>query len=390
MKCLFNYRVMAILVFSVVSAATCAAASPVNQEQVSSIKSLEDITSQVDSAPALLYLTPAQIDAASVEPVKITSKKKRNNLDSHSTADERGRLHELKVQQATINQLKERVEQQKSELQALRDNEKAMINPDNVEDNLKNALDDSQNSIKELQQKITALTLLSDQKTQEIDVLKKIKNGKKTGFTLPENAIAYRDYAIGASLGASIISLLATREKQGVIVDKKLVIAGAEDAVFDQLKLSPEKIDKALRDTEAAIAAHEKQAGSQTELQGARYIKQFMKQPKSKKAAQGFYYRIDSPGEGKINGSDTVTIVMKESLADGKVVKDMNASGMAMSQRLDAYPPLFKAALMLMRNHGAMELVVPPELAYGEKGLPPLIPPNSTVIYTIRILDVLP
>lgn len=390
MKCLFNYRVMAILVFSVVSAATCAAASPGNQEQVSSIKSLEDITSQVDSAPALLYLTPAQIDAASGEPVKITSKKKRNNLDSHSTADERGRLHELKVQQATINQLKERVEQQKSELQALRDNEKAMINPDNVEDNLKNALDDSQNSIKELQQKITALTLLSDQKTQEIDVLKKKKNGKQTGFTLPENAIAYRDYAIGASLGASIISLLATREKQGVIVDKKLVIAGAENAVFDQLKLSPEKIDKALRDTEAAIAAHEKQAGSQTELQGARYIKQFMKQPKSKKAAQGFYYRIDSPGEGKINGSDTVTIVMKESLADGKVVKDMNASGMAMSQRLDAYPPLFKAALMLMRNHGAMELVVPPELAYGEKGLPPLIPPNSTVIYTIRILDVLP
>lgn len=390
MKCLFNYRVMAILVFSVVSAATCAAASPGNQEQVSSIKSLEDITSQVDSAPALLYLTPAQIDAASGEPVKITSKKKRNNLDSHSTADERGRLHELKVQQATINQLKERVEQQKSELQALRDNEKAMINPDNVEDNLKNALDDSQNSIKELQQKITALTLLSDQKTQEIDVLKKKKNGKQTGFTLPENAIAYRDYAIGASLGASIISLLATREKQGVIVDKKLVIAGAEDAVFDQLKLSPEKIDKALRDTEAAIAAHEKQAGSQTELQGTRYIKQFMKQPKSKKAAQGFYYRIDSPGEGKINGSDTVTIVMKERLADGKVVKDMNASGMAMSQRLDAYPPLFKAALMLMRNHGAMELVVPPELAYGEKGLPPLIPPNSTVIYTIRILDVLP
>lgn len=425
MKRLFSYGVIAFFGFSVVGGAVRAAPSVVTLEQESTIKSLEDITSKIDSAPALLYLTPAQINEASVGTPKTRTKKNGNSLGERPTTDARGNLHELKVQQATINQLKQKIEQQKSELQALRDNENATINPDDVEDNLKNALDDSQNTIKELQQKIieldtaqkivvgerktlqddlqnsqnnyealksemTTIVSVSEQKSKEIALLKSKPSKGKPEFSLPENAIAYRDYAIGVSLGISINSLLATREKQGVIADKKLVIAGAEDAVLDQLKLSPEKIEKTLRDTEAAIVEHEKQAELQTKILGARYIKQFMKQPKSKKAPQGFYYQIDSPGKGEIKETDTVTIAVKESLVDGKVIKDMDASGMAMSQRLDAYPPLFKAAIMLMRNHGVMVLVVPPELAYGDKGLPPSIPSNSTVVYTIRILDVLP
>ncbi|CAI1646816.1 FKBP-type peptidyl-prolyl cis-trans isomerase [Serratia fonticola] len=423
MRSLIRYSVIALFIISVSGGVAGATSSQGTQEKINTIKSLEEITSQIDAAPALLYLTPAQIDAASVESPQIIPKKNRNKLDKNSVAEARGKLHELKVQQATINHLKERIEQQNSELQALRAHDNAMLNSDVVEDNLKNALDDSQNKIKELEQRIieldtvreniggekialqnalkisqskydklqsemTTLATVSNQKTQEIILLKKGEN-KKT-FSLPENAIAYRDYSIGVSLGGSIISLLATREKQGISVDKKLVISGVEDAVFDQLKISPEKIEKALRETEKIINEGENKTESQAKILSDRYIKQFMKQPQSKKAPEGFYYRIDTPGKGELKETDTVTIVVKESLIDGKVIKDMNASGMAMSQRLDAYPPLFKAALKLMHNHGAMEIVVPSELAYGEKGLPPLIPPNSTVVYTIRILDVIP
>jgi len=38
-----------------------------------------------------------------------------------------------------------------------------------------------------------------------------------------------------------------------------------------------------------------------------------------------------------------------------------------------------------LRNHGSIMLVVPPALAYGEKGYPPKIPPNATMIYELRV-----
>ncbi|EIL1430984.1 FKBP-type peptidyl-prolyl cis-trans isomerase, partial [Escherichia coli] len=60
------------------------------------------------------------------------------------------------------------------------------------------------------------------------------------------------------------------------------------------------------------------------------------------------------------------------------------------SQVLGEYPPLFREALMLMKNHGTMELVVPPELAYGDEGYPPKVPPGATMVYTLRVEGVKP
>lgn len=39
-----------------------------------------------------------------------------------------------------------------------------------------------------------------------------------------------------------------------------------------------------------------------------------------------------------------------------------------------------------MRVGGVRRLVVPPELAYGDDGLPPRIPPDATLVYRIELL----
>ncbi|MBB3324128.1 FKBP-type peptidyl-prolyl cis-trans isomerase [Atlantibacter sp. RC6] len=109
-----------------------------------------------------------------------------------------------------------------------------------------------------------------------------------------------------------------------------------------------------------------------------------------KRASLGYYYLIVDKGTGKIKNNDTVAVTMRESLPNGKVINDMSKKGSVLALPLNQFPPLFKSAISQVNNHGELRIVVPPELAYGEKGSMPDIPPNSTMIYDIKVVDVSP
>lgn len=184
--------------------------------------------------------------------------------------------------------------------------------------------------------------------------------------------------------------MMKSKEAYGYHIARQQVLSGAVDMINNQLKVPQEKLISVLQELDKVSAAQEEKVKKAANSEGERFIASFSKQPGVKKAAMGFYYLVGVKGSGKIKSSDTVTIVLRESLSSGKVIADMGEKGSMLSLPLNSYPPMFKAALSMLNNRGEIRLVVPPELAYGEKGNPPDIPPHATMVYDIKIVDVTP
>lgn len=193
-------------------------------------------------------------------------------------------------------------------------------------------------------------------------------------------------YAIGVSMGEEVLQLLSTRASQGVKTSKDTVLQGIMDSFSGDIALDEKARNKALFDVSKKVFQNLKKLEQQTLSEGKKYQQNFAKQ-KGVVLKDGVYSRIDYAGKGKILDSDIVTVTIKETLTNGTVINDMEAEGKVWSQPLKSYPPIFLGPLKRLGNHGAMTVVIPPNLAYGSEGKPPKIPPGATMVYTVRIVD---
>lgn len=197
-----------------------------------------------------------------------------------------------------------------------------------------------------------------------------------------------QSYAAGVALGRDIQTMLAERKNWGITPDKTALLAGVIDTFNGHYQLSDAQLTSALAESEKAVNDARNQAAKTQASKGEAFVAEFQKKKGTQKSPSGFWYRIDYAGDEAITENARVDIVVKESLTDGRVIQDMDRSGKVMSQPLSAYPPLFREAIGHLKNHGSLTMVVPPALAYGETGYAPQIPPNATMVYELRIVDV--
>ncbi|MFV8808846.1 FKBP-type peptidyl-prolyl cis-trans isomerase N-terminal domain-containing protein [Yersinia enterocolitica] len=203
-----------------------------------------------------------------------------------------------------------------------------------------------------------------------------------------KNVAARQSYAAGVALGKDINKMEQERSGWGVNVDRQALFSGVTDAFIGQYKLAPEELDKAFSDSENVIATAREKAMKSAQKTDDEFVSNFKQKKGVQQSSSGFWYYIDYVGDEDIKGNAVVDIMVKESLTDGTIINDMESNNKVISQPLNDYPALFQEVLRLLKNHGSITLVVPPSLAYGEQGNIPEIPPNATMVYDVRIVDV--
>src|SRR5690606_38687715 len=82
--------------------------------------------------------------------------------------------------------------------------------------------------------------------------------------------------------------------------------------------------------------------------------------------------------------TDTVTVAYEGRLEDGTVFDRSDRATFPLQRVI----PGFRDGIVGMRVGESKTITVPPEQGYGAAGLPPVIPPNATLIFEVTLLDI--
>lgn len=206
---------------------------------------------------------------------------------------------------------------------------------------------------------------------------------------LPQTDARHHSYAIGLNMGASL-------NDDEIEVDIDSFIAGLKDGLkraephyskeilgAAMQRLSAEQVEKAKR--RMAVLKKENEA--------------FLVENRKAKGVQvtksGLQYQVIESGKGDSpKATDTVRVHYQGSLIDGSVF-DGSLGGPPAEfplMRPDGQPGVIAGwieALTKMKPGDRWRLFIPAELAYGQQGYGDLIPPHSTLIFELELIEVL-
>ncbi len=104
----------------------------------------------------------------------------------------------------------------------------------------------------------------------------------------------------------------------------------------------------------------------------------------------GIKYRIRRKGNGKKPGPKDGVRIHYRGWLDSERAFDSSYGKRSSSYTVDGVVPGFGEALQMVDIGGMIEVEIPTELAYGELGNPPTVPPNATLHFLIEMEEITP
>jgi len=124
---------------------------------------------------------------------------------------------------------------------------------------------------------------------------------------------------------------------------------------------------------------------------GEAFLAENTKKEGVKTLPSGLQYKVISQGDGDMpKATDMVSVNYRGTLLDGKEFDSSYKRNQPANFSLNQVIKGWTEALQMMKTGSKWQLFVPSDLAYGEAGRGREIDPNSTLIFDVELLSILP
>jgi len=196
-----------------------------------------------------------------------------------------------------------------------------------------------------------------------------------------ENNLDTVSYALGMNMAFSL-------QQAGVdSIDLDKLRAGIEDVLKQSTKLSNQESLQIVQDY---IQRRKMENALAAKKHGHEYMVANRHTQGTVETASGLQYRILEEGHGpKPSINSMVKTHYKGKLLNGKVFDSSYKRGYPSEFKVNQVIPGWTEALQMMPVGSKWELVIPSELAYGERETGS-IPAHSVLIFEVELLDIIP
>lgn len=216
-------------------------------------------------------------------------------------------------------------------------------------------------------------------------VAKKTAVKAKTAVAAPttlKSALDSVSYAFGTSIGASLKTTGLSS------MNYEVLLKGLKDAFTGgKLILDQQQAQQCISE---ALTNANKGKFTANITEGKTFLEQNKKRAGVKTTTSGLQYEVLTQGTGAkpTSVSDSVLVHYKGTLLSGKQFDSSYDRGEPITFTLNQVIKGWTEGVQLMNAGSKYKLFVPYNLAYGERGYGPDIPPYSTLVFEIELLKV--